>query len=94
MAHGMKENGMKHILLLTLILLAPAGQLWAVTEAIFSSVSGKVVIKRQDGSILRAAEKDSAVVEGQRIVAGSDGRAILKPLTGPRSGSAPTPIWC
>jgi hypothetical protein len=82
MAHGMKENGMKHILLLTLILLAPAGQLWAVTEAIFSSVSGKVVIKRQDGSILRAAEKDSAVVEGQRIVAGSDGRAILKTFDG------------
>ncbi len=73
---------MKPIFLMTNILFIPAGILSAATEAIFTSVTGKVQIMGEKGHKSLAAQKDAAVVEGQRIVTGPAGQATLKTFDG------------
>jgi hypothetical protein len=73
---------MKRILLLLLMLFVPAGMLSAATEALFTSVTGKVEIKGLKGHKNRLAHQDSTVLEGQRIVTGPDAQATLKTFDG------------
>ncbi len=70
------------MLLSLLILFLTAGLLRAATEAIFTSVTGKVELKGQKGHKSRPARPDATVVEGQRIMTGSDGKATLKTFDG------------
>ena len=55
---------MKRMVWLVMLALFTTGRLWAVTEAVFTSVTGKVEIRGHKGHMLRLAEKDSTVVEG------------------------------
>ncbi len=73
---------MTKILLLSLILFIPAGFLKASTEAIFTSVTGKVEIKGEKGHKTRLVHKDATVLEGQSIVTGADAKATLQTFDG------------
>ncbi|HTC19770.1 MAG TPA: FecR family protein [bacterium] len=73
---------MKRIFLLAMILLLPAGTLRASTNAVFTSVTGKVEIKGHKGHPSRRAHPDSTVSEGERVVAGPDAQATLKTFDG------------
>lgn len=73
---------MKRTLLLALALLLPPAGLRAATEAIFTSVTGKVEVKDAKGKHSRPAQKDAAVVEGERIVAGTGAQAALRLFDG------------
>jgi hypothetical protein len=85
---------MKRLFILTLLLLIPAGRLLAVTEALFTSVTGKVEIKGHNRHINRIARKDSTVVEGERIVAGPGARATLQTFDGSEIQISPnTDVW-
>ncbi len=85
---------MNRILILTILILVPVGRLWAVTEAIFTSVTGKIEIRGHAGHKLRIAQKDTTVVEGERIVAGADGQATLQTFDGSQLTISPnTDFW-
>ena len=85
---------MKRIFVLSIFVLLSAGRLWAVTEAIFTSVTGKVEIKGHAGHMLRLAQKDTTVVEGERIVAGPDAQATLQTFDGSEIKVSPnTDFW-
>ena len=73
---------MKRILLLLLILFVPAGMLSAATEALFTSVTGKVQIKAAKGKKSRVAHLKSTVLEGDRIVTGPADQATLQTFDG------------
>ena len=73
---------MKRILLPVLLLLTAALPVWASTDAVFTSVAGKIEVKDAKGKITRPAQKDATVTEGERIVAGADGNAVLQLFDG------------
>ncbi len=73
---------MKRFILIAMLLALPAGQLWAVTEAIFTSVDGKVEVRGQKGHKIRVAQKDTRAIEGERIVTDKDSTAVLKLFDG------------
>ncbi|SRR5579871_1084982 len=83
---------MKRILLLALVLLAPAG-LWAATEAAFTTVAGKVEVKDAKGTKTRDAKVDGKVVEGEVISAGADGQATLRLFDGSEVNVSPNTIF-
>jgi hypothetical protein len=90
----MEGTAMKRIFVLLILLLVPVGRLWAVTEGIFTSVTGKIEIKGHQGHMLRIAQKDTTVVEGERIVAGPDAQATLKTFDGSELTISPnTDFW-
>lgn len=74
---------------LVLALLFPAAGLWAATNAVFTSVTGKVEVKDAQGKNTRAAEKDAAVVEGEHISAGPDSQATLRLFDGSKVDISP-----
>ncbi len=85
---------MKQIIFLTLLVSLPIGRLWAVSEGIFTSVTGKIEIRGHQGHMLRIAEKDSTVTEGERIVAGADAQATLQTFDGSELTITPnTDFW-
>jgi hypothetical protein len=63
-------------------MLALTGHLWAMSEAIFTSVSGKVEIRGHKGHKLRLAQKDATLAEGERVVAGPNAQATLQAFDG------------
>ncbi len=85
---------MKRMVWLVMLALFTTGRLWAVTEAVFTSVTGKVEIRGHKGHMLRLAEKDSTVVEGERLVAGPDAQAVLQTFDGSQLTLSPnTDVW-
>ncbi len=82
---------MKRTFLTTLVLalLFPTAGLWAATNAVFTSVTGKVEVKDAQGKNTRAAEKDAAVVEGEHISAGPDSQATLQLFDGSKVDISP-----
>jgi hypothetical protein len=84
---------MKQALFL-IVLLSLAGRLWAVSEALFTSVTGKVEIKGHKGHMLRIAHKDVTVVEGERIITGANAQATLQTFDGSEIQISPnTDVW-
>ncbi len=85
---------MKRLFIVTLLFLIPAGRLFAVTEAIFTSVTGKVEIKGHKGHLYRVAQKEDRVVEGERILTGPAAQATLKTFDGSEIQISPnTDVW-
>ncbi len=85
---------MKIKILLAVLLLIPAGGLWAATQAIFTSVTGKVEIRGHKGHMLRIAEKDATVVEGERLVTGANAQANLQIFDGSEIKISPSSdVW-
>jgi hypothetical protein len=85
---------MKLTFYLTFLLLFPATQLGAVTEAIFTSVTGNIEIRGHKGHIPRTAHKDTTVLEGERIVAGRTASATLRTFDGSEIQISPnTDVW-
>lgn len=52
------------------------------TQGVFTSVSGKVQVKSKSGKKTRIAQKDSTVMEGERIVTDKDAKATLRLFDG------------
>ncbi len=85
---------MKLLLTGTMLILISSSPVFAMTEAIFTSVSGKVEIKGHKGHMLRIAEKNTTVVEGERITTGPHSQAQLQFFDGSQMIVSPgTDFW-
>lgn len=74
---------------MTILVLFPAGNIWALNEATLTSVTGIVQIKNAGGKISRIAKKNSTVLEGERIVTGKDSKATLQLFDGSQIDISP-----
>ncbi len=78
-------NSIKMMVLLLLMSLV-GGLAWAAdstpNQGIFTSVSGKVKVKTKKGHKTKTAKKEMTVFEGDRIIAGDDGKATLRLFDG------------
>jgi hypothetical protein len=72
-----------------LFILASSVALAGTVEGVLTSVNGKVQIKNKSGKKTRTAKKDSTVVEGERIVTGTDAKATLQLFDGSQLDISP-----
>lgn len=85
---------MKRIFLLVLMFslvstLSMADTASAPTQGVLVSVTGKVQIKNKTGKKTRKAKLNSTVVEGERIVTGTDAKATLQLFDGSQLDVSP-----
>src|SRR5258708_3619230 len=73
---------MKLIFLMGLFLIFSASQLFAATDAVFTSVTGNVTVKAKKGKKTRPAQKDASVVEGEKITTDKDAQAVIRLFDG------------
>jgi hypothetical protein len=59
------------------------------TQGVLTSVNGKVQIKNKSGKKTRTAKQNSTVVEGERIVTGTDAKATLQLFDGSQLDISP-----
>jgi hypothetical protein len=85
---------MKRIFLLVLLFTLASSFVLAATastpnQGVLTSVNGKVQIKSKSGKKTRKAKQNSTVVEGERIVTGTDAKATLQLFDGSELNISP-----